>query len=81
MTIVYCRDVDGREGIAGARFAVVQIGIPNADGSFTGKESAGTEGSGPQKSRRITVNEAEAWQSYSGAVNAVLRSSIGLNLA
>ena len=63
LTIVYCRDVDGREGIAGARFAVVQIGIPNADGSFTGKESAGTEGSGPKKSRRITVNEAEAWQS------------------
>ena len=26
-------------------------------------------------------SEAEAWQSYSGAVNAVLRSSIGLNLA
>lgn len=25
--------------------------------------------------------EAEAWQSYSGAVNAVLRSSPGLNLA
>ena len=26
-------------------------------------------------------SEAEAWQSYSGAVNAVLRSSVGLNLA
>ena len=26
-------------------------------------------------------SEAEAWQSYSGAVNAVLRSSTGLNLA
>ena len=26
-------------------------------------------------------NEAEAWQTYSGAVNAVLRSSPGLNLA
>ena len=25
--------------------------------------------------------EAEAWQSYAGAVNAVLRSSPGLNMA
>ena len=34
-----------------------------------------------RKGGAMLKTEAEAWQSYAGAVNAVLRSSPGLNLA
>ena len=34
-----------------------------------------------RKGGAMLNTEAEAWQSYSGAVNAVLRSSPGLNMA
>ena len=34
-----------------------------------------------RKGGAMLKTEAEAWQSYSGAVNAVLRSSPGLNMA
>ena len=34
-----------------------------------------------RKGGAMLRTEAEAWQSYAGAVNAVLRSSPGLNLA
>lgn len=33
------------------------------------------------KGKELLKTEAESWQSYSGAVNAVLRSSTGLTLA
>ena len=34
-----------------------------------------------RKGKELLKTEAESWQSYSGAVNAVLRSSTGLALA
>ena len=34
-----------------------------------------------RKGTELLKTEAESWQSYSGAVNAVLRSSTGLTLA